>query len=82
MGLMPSLDIGTLRIDPDYALQITNVQAAKQQVGLHRMNYRLGRSGGNEVVWKLKLLHTGTVVGYLLLSAKDGSILPPLINGT
>jgi len=79
MGLMPSLDIGTLRIDPGHALQITNVQAAKQQVGLHWVNYRPGRSGGNEVVWKLKLLeHTGTVVGYLLLfSAKDGSILPP-----
>src|ERR1043166_5901055 len=32
------------------ARENTSVQAAKQQVGLHRVNYRLGRSGGNEVV--------------------------------
>jgi hypothetical protein len=77
---MPALNMGTLKIDSNQALRIASVQATKQQVWFHWVSYRLRRISGKGAVWQLKLFDcTGTVVGHLLVSAEDGSVLLPLV---
>ncbi|MEO6052645.1 MAG: hypothetical protein ABIP97_01400, partial [Chthoniobacterales bacterium] len=80
VGDMPSMNPSQLTIDSDKVFRLAEGQATKNQIGFHRLDYKL-RIGGDasSPLWSIRLYdNMGALVGKMEVSAVNGDIIQPL----